>query len=388
MEILQLLDRISDTTLSVLITGETGSGKELVARSIHDHSRRRKGPFVAVNCGAIPENLIESELFGYRAGAFTGATRDKRGLVEEAGGGTLFLDEIAELPQNTQVKLLRVLQEKEIRRLGDTQATAVDIRVLAATNRDVSEWLKEGKFREDLYYRVAQMILHVPGLRERKEDLLLLAEHFLGESAKELGLSKPPRLHKDLLEKMMEYDWPGNVRELENFLRTAAAFADRGAIHTGNLPAFLLNKLKEKLELRPISPPSYHTPNSELRTPNSKPIPPRLSIPPSPLTWDQYEAALFARTLLKHEMNCEKAATELGVGVATVYLKMRKYGLKQNAAKYEHLQVPIPEGMTAAALKQKLIQETYQREAQSPYAVAKQLNLNVGTVYRYLKETT
>ncbi|HEX5035375.1 MAG TPA: sigma 54-interacting transcriptional regulator, partial [bacterium] len=169
VEILGLLDRVSDTNLSILILGETGSGKELVARSIHEHSRRRQGPFIAVNCGAIPENLMESELFGYKAGAFTGAVRDKKGLLEEAQGGTLFLDEIAELPLNTQAKLLRALQEKEIVRLGETRPLAVDIRVISATHRRLEEWIADGKFREDLYYRVAQMVLQLPALRERRE---------------------------------------------------------------------------------------------------------------------------------------------------------------------------------------------------------------------------
>ncbi len=375
VEILKLMDRISDTNLSVLIVGETGSGKELIARSIHESSRRAKGPFVAVNCGAIPENLIESELFGYKSGAFTGATRDKKGLIEEAHGGTLFLDEIAELPLNTQVKLLRVLQEREVQHLGDNKLIPVDIRILSATHRDLEIWMQTGHFREDLYYRIAQMQLTVPALREKREDIPLLSEHFLAESAKDLSLSKPPRLAKDLLASLMQYDWPGHVRELENFLRTAAAFAERGVIHPGTLPEFLVKKLHTA---RPV-PVAVLT-----ASPVGGKAPP--SAPDPEWRWENFEAALYAKALLKHQMNCEKAAEDLGVGIATVYLKMRKYGLKAQAHKYESVQVPNAEGASLAEFKSRLIRESYQKNGESPYAVAKQLGLNVGTVYRYLEK--
>jgi transcriptional regulator with GAF, ATPase, and Fis domain len=372
VETLQTLDRISDTNLSVLILGETGSGKELVARSIHDNSRRKLGRFVAVNCGAIPENLLESELFGYAAGAFTGANRDKKGLLEEAEGGTLFLDEVSELPLKMQVKLLRALQEKEIHRLGTTQPIPVDFRVIAATHRDLEKWVAEEKFREDLFYRLTQMVLALPPLRNRLEDLVLLSEHFLQESAKELDLKKSSRLSKELLNLMMDYPWPGNVRELENFIRTASAFAERGVVHPGNLPVFLRNKLNSQTR--------DQTPTGEF----SKTTGPEGFFHPD-WPWKKYEEALFAKALLEHQMNCEKAAEALGVGVATVYVKMRRYGLKNNAAKWEGRETGFPPGLTVAQLKQKVIEAAYQHHRQSPYAVAKQLEVNVGTVYRNLK---
>ncbi len=384
VEILKLMDRISDTNLSILIVGETGSGKELVARSIHENSRRRKSPFVAVNCGAIPETLIESELFGHRAGSFTGATRDKKGLMEEAHQGTLFLDEIAELPLNTQVKLLRAVQEKEVLRIGDTRPTPVDLRVIAATHRHLENWVAEGKFREDLYYRVAQMVLPVPPLRDRREDLLIMSEAFLKDGAAELGLSKPLRLGKDLLARMMEYDWPGNVRELENFIRTAAAFAERGIIHGGTLPEFLRKKLEK-------SPTRKAELESEARTLSlAKPPSAPAAAAQAPLqqdwTWNRYEECLFAKALLKHQMNCEKAAESLGVGVATVYLKMRKYGLKSNAHQWAQVPLPLPEGSTLAQFKQRLVEEVYRKHDNSPYAAAKALALNVGTIYRLIRQ--
>jgi Nif-specific regulatory protein len=386
VEILRLMDRISDTNLSVLILGETGSGKEVVARSIHENSRRRQGPFVAVNCGAIPETLIESELFGYKSGAFTGATRDKKGLLEEAHQGTLFLDEIAELPLATQVKLLRVLQEREVVRLGDTKAIAVDIRVISATHRNLDAWIREAKFREDLYYRVAQMVLAVPSLRDRREDLSLLSEHFLAEAAVELGAAKPPRLAKDLLAQMLRYDWPGNIRELENFLRTAAAFAERGIIHSGTLPDFLRHKLTSASTAKPqaVEPEGAGT----LRP--ASPNPTAVSAAGADWKWDEYEAALFSKALLQNQMNCEKAAEALGVGVATVYVKMRRYALKTQAHRYESLSLPYPDSITLAEFKRRLILDTFEKKDKSPYAVARTLGLNVGTVYRYLdfKERT
>lgn len=382
VDILKTLDRISDTNLTVLILGETGSGKELIARSIHDHSRRHKGPFFAVNCGAIPENLIESELFGYVKGAFTGANRDKKGLMEEAGGGTLFLDEVAELPPNMQVRLLRTLQEKEIMRLGSTQPIPVDIRVLAATHRNIEKWVREEKFREDLYYRLAQMILHLPPLRDRLEDLALLSEHFLQASGKELGLNKPPRLAKELLQLMMNYPWPGNVRELENMIRTASAFAERGVIHLGNLPVFLRDKLENPAKAKA----------AEEGSPVPQPLTPSPAHPESTIPmiehwkWPRYEEALIAKSYIRHEQNCEKVAEELGVGIATVYVKIRKYGLKNKLSQWAEADLKFPDGLTVNELKQYLIERAYEQLNRSPYAVAKHLGLNVGTVYRYLKE--
>lgn len=378
VEILQTLDRISDTNLTVLVLGETGSGKELVARSMHDHSRRRKAPFVAVNCGAIPENLIESELFGYVTGAFTGAIRNKKGLMEEANGGTLFLDEVSELPLHLQVKLLRFLQEREVVRLGSNQVIPVDLRVIAATHRDLEQWMKEGKFREDLYYRIAQMILTLPPLRDRMEDLPLLADAFLEKMSKEME-TKKPRLGRNLLQKLMQYPWPGNIRELENVIRAAAAFGDRGVIHFDQLPAFLREKL-ENPPLRAFSP--------------VLPPPDRLEQPifsggiPYFRHWpmERYEEALFAKSMIRNGQNCEKVAQELDVGIATVYVKVRKYQLKENRTKWEATDLNFPQNTTLAELKRRIVQKAYEQNDKSPYAVSKELGINVGTVYRYLKD--
>jgi len=220
---------------SVLLLGESGVGKELASRALHDESPRRDGPFVAVNCGAIPETLLESELFGHRKGAFTDASADKRGLFEEADHGTLFLDEIGELPPPLQVKLLRALQEGEVRRVGDNHPLTVDVRVVAATSRDLGQMVEDGEFREDLYYRLAVMPVQLPPLRERKDDIAPLVDHFVAATNTRLG-TRIEGVQADALEVLLAYDWPGNVRELENTIEHAAVMSDQPWIGVDALP--------------------------------------------------------------------------------------------------------------------------------------------------------
>ena len=230
-----LIGKVSRADTTVLLTGESGTGKEVVARLIHRYSDRVKGPFVAVNCGALPEALLESELFGFEKGAFTGASAMKRGLFEEAGGGILFLDEIGEMPLSLQVKLLRVLQERRLRRLGATEERPVDVRVIAATNRDLLARKEAGAFREDLYYRVNIIQIEMPPLRDRPEDLPVLAEHFIRRSCQKLG--KPPmQLHPEVMSLLLAYRFPGNVRELENLMERCVALNPGGPITRDLLP--------------------------------------------------------------------------------------------------------------------------------------------------------
>ena len=217
---LDLVARVAPTRAAVLVTGETGTGKELIARGVHDLSSRARKPFVAVNCSAIPEPLLESELFGHVKGAFTGAVSGRRGLFEEAAGGTLFLDEIATIPPATQVKLLRVLQERKVQRLGGGPPTAVDFRLVAACNVELGDEVEAGRFRADLFYRLNVFPIHVPPLRERKSDIPLLAHHFRERFAAENGI-EAPGITPATLERMMGYEWPGNIRELENFMERA-----------------------------------------------------------------------------------------------------------------------------------------------------------------------
>jgi DNA-binding NtrC family response regulator len=234
-EVLDLAQRAAPFDTSVLITGETGVGKEVLARYIHENSARKDGPFLALNCGALPETLLESELFGHHKGAFTGAIADRVGLFEQAQKGTLFLDEIGDVTPSLQLKILRVLQEREVLRVGENRPRRIDVRVLAATNRKLEERIREGLFREDLYYRLRVIEIEVPPLRERREDILPLARHLVGHLAVKLGLPGL-RLDASVLTRLENYDWPGNVRELENALERAGVLSIGGIIRLDDLP--------------------------------------------------------------------------------------------------------------------------------------------------------
>ncbi|HYO97359.1 MAG TPA: sigma-54 dependent transcriptional regulator [Polyangiaceae bacterium] len=234
-EIFRTIAKIADYKTTVLVTGESGVGKELVARAIHQRSSRRGNPFVAVNCGAIPENLLESELFGHKKGAFTDAVHDRRGLFEEAHEGTLFLDEIGELPLGLQVKLLRVLEDEKIRRVGDTRDLQVDVRIIAATHRDLAAETKAGRFREDLFYRLNVLYIHSPPLRERREDIPLLIDHFVARNNVRLGTAIRG-LDTESRRLLYEYAWPGNVRELENTIERAMVLTEGEQISATDLP--------------------------------------------------------------------------------------------------------------------------------------------------------
>ncbi len=233
-DVLDLVRRAAKSPATVLVTGESGTGKELIARAVHFHSERVAGPFVAVNCKAFAEGLLESELFGHEHGAFTGADRARKGLFEEAAGGTLFLDEIGEVSESFQAKLLRVLQEREIRRVGDDRARPVDVRVVVATNRDLQKEVAEGRFREDLFFRLAVIPIRIPPLRERPEDILPLARHFLVEfqSGSELRFSE---LGDEVERLLFDHDWPGNVRELENAIERAVVLGEGETLRAGDL---------------------------------------------------------------------------------------------------------------------------------------------------------
>jgi DNA-binding NtrC family response regulator len=234
--VLQQVELVADTDATVLITGESGTGKELVARAVHERSPRRKGPLVRVNCAAIPESLFESELFGYVRGAFTGALNDRAGRFEAAQGGTLMLDEIGEVPLAMQPKLLRVLQEKELERVGETRARKIDVRIVAATNRDLAAEVAAGRFRADLFYRLNVFPIDNPPLRDRREDIPLLAEHFIQTSARRLR-RPAPRLSEGALRQLMTRDWPGNIRELENVIERAIILARDGQLRFDPRPA-------------------------------------------------------------------------------------------------------------------------------------------------------
>jgi two-component system response regulator AtoC len=240
LEIFDTIRKIADYKTTVLISGESGSGKELIARAIHFNSPRANKPFIAINCSAIPENLLESELFGYMKGSFTGANKDKKGLFEEAHGGTLFLDEVGDLPLSLQVKLLRAIQEEEIRRVGASNIIKIDVRLITATLKNLGEEIKKGTFREDLYYRLNVLPIHLPPLRERKEDIPLLVETFVKKFSKEMGKSIE-KISPECLQYLTDYSWPGNVRELENTIERAMVLETGSGLMPENLPDAVRN---------------------------------------------------------------------------------------------------------------------------------------------------
>jgi transcriptional regulator with PAS, ATPase and Fis domain len=289
-----LLDRVIGTDLPILVQGESGTGKELIARAIHSNHPERKGPFVSINCGAVPEALLESELFGYERGAFTGAERAYDGLLVQAKGGTLFLDELGEMPLAMQVKLLRVLQEREVRPLGSPHSVSVDIRLVCATNRRLREEVARGTFREDLYYRIAGVELTIPPLRERRDDIPLLVHHHLVRAAGQLGRAVP-EISADALHKLSVYPWPGNVRQLQNALTRALVMVEGDTIEASHI------ELPEAV---------VHMPRAGDRA-----------------SYEQQQLKAIEDALLANNWNVAKVARSLGVSRPTLYRRMRQRGL-------------------------------------------------------------
>jgi PAS domain S-box-containing protein len=302
-EALFIADKASQSTSTVLIRGESGTGKELIAKAIHNHSIRKDKPFVKVNCAAIPENLLESELFGFEKGSFTGAVKSKPGKFKLADGGTIFLDEIGDMPKQMQVKLLRVLQEKEFESIGGLETQKVDVRVLAATNRNLEEMIKTGEFREDLYYRLNVISLSLPTLRDRKEDINLLTEHFIRKLSSSLKKTVTG-IDSQCLKYLQDYHWPGNIRELENIIERAINMCEGSIITSVDLPFFITN-------LKPNNEGLINLTNGEL------------------LPLEEYEKELVALAMKKYK-SYNKAGKALGLTHRTVALKCEKYGIKSN----------------------------------------------------------
>ena len=297
LEMLKLAEHVAPTDSTVLIQGESGTGKEVVAHYIHELSARSEGPFLSINCGALPESLLESELFGHVKGSFTGAVRDKQGLFAAARGGTFFLDEVGEMPASLQVKLLRVLQEREVIPVGATETIPVDVRIIAATNRDLEEEMRRGNFRSDLFYRLNVIALHLPPLRERRDDLLLLIEQFLQVLAQESG-GETKALSQESLDAVMVYEWPGNMRELENTLEHAGVLCRTTLIEPAFLPERITRRRKEPL----VSERSYKNPTLEV-----------------------IERAYSMWVLQAEGGNKTRAAEVLGIDPSTLYRKLARY---------------------------------------------------------------
>jgi two-component system, NtrC family, response regulator AtoC len=294
--VFELIGTVADTSATVLITGETGTGKELVARAIHTNSSRRYSPFIAVSCSALPDTLLESELFGYEKGAFTGAERTKKGRFELAHSGTLFLDEIGDINMKTQVKLLRVLQERSFRRLGGSDLIEVDVRLITATNRDLLKMVEEGTFRSDLYYRLNVVNLHLPSLRERKEDIPLLVSHFIAKYNLEFN-KKFERVQEEALAVMLDYQWAGNVRELENVIERAVVIG-------------------QGVEIGPELLPFCRT-NANMGA--------------EPQTLEEVERRHIEKMLAQQQWNIARTARVLGIDRTTLHKKIKRYDLRDIA---------------------------------------------------------
>jgi DNA-binding NtrC family response regulator len=294
-KVFELIRTVAPTRSTVLIQGESGTGKELVARAIHSESPRREGPFVALSCATLPETLLEAELFGYEKGAFTGALTAKVGKLEMAAGGTLFLDEVADISLKTQIDLLRFLQEREFRRLGGSETIKIDVRIIAATNRDLKELVEAGKFREDLFYRLNVITINIPPLRERKEDIPLLVQHFLEKFSAAIG-KRVDKISPQAMSILMEYDWPGNVRELENAIEHAVVISQEDIVLPEVLPATILGK-------------------GEKRAPLQKSL-------------RDVEKEHIEKILREVKGNITQAAEILGINRVTLYRKIKEYDIK------------------------------------------------------------
>ena len=301
----RLVAKVAPTDSTVLITGESGTGKGVAARAIHQQSQRADQPFIPVNCGAIPENLLESEFFGHTKGAFTGADRARKGLFLEADKGTIFLDEIGELPLDLQVKLLHVLEAKEIRPLGSEQVRKIDVRIIAATNRDLREMATAGRFREDLYFRVSGFHVTVPPLRERREDIPALISYLLSRGAERFGVRGRLSIDPEAEEILLTYDWPGNVRELENVLQRATILAEEGRISVGDLPP----------NITPLVTDAGGGPSAAQR-PGSGPLREQVR---------DYEHSLILRCIDECGGDRRGAAQRLGIGLSSLYRKLEEY---------------------------------------------------------------
>jgi DNA-binding NtrC family response regulator len=330
-KILRLLYKVAPTSSTILITGESGTGKEFISNIIHRLSKRSSAPFIAINCGAIPENIVESELFGVKKGAYTGAVADKKGLFEEADGGTLFLDEVAELPLSTQVKLLRFLQEQEIRRVGDSEIRKVDVRVIAATNRNVADAIKEGEFREDLFYRLNTFQMHLPPLRERKETLAHLIRFFILKHQERYEKSIQ-NIHPAAQVALSSYEYPGNIRELEHIIEHALVLAEGQYIRLEDLPDNVIQKTAHNTTqatgLLPLNTLAEDERSAQSEVFSEDHFTEKHPKPEDILPLSEVEKTHIIRALDAFDNNQTEAAKRLGISRSTLWRKINDHQIK------------------------------------------------------------
>jgi two-component system response regulator AtoC len=333
-DVFKMIERVADTDSTVLILGESGTGKELVARALHVNSRRQFARFIPVNCSALPENLLESELFGHCRGAFTGAVADKKGLFHEADGGTIFLDEVGSMSAVLQSRLLRVIQEREVRRVGENIPTYINVRVLAATNEPLEKKIKDGTFREDLYYRLNVIAIQLPSLRERLEDIPLLVAHFLRNKINP-RTGQPVQITRQAMDALCGYSFPGNVRELENAIERAATLCEGNVIQLGDLPPSLVSKLPQmpatsqanagelaELPMPSGAAPALHPINAPAPAPTAGAVAATRSDAPLKDFLREQELAYLNRVMAQVGGDKERAAIVLGISLATLYRKL------------------------------------------------------------------
>jgi Nif-specific regulatory protein len=383
-EIFKLLDKVTETNLAICLHGASGTGKELVAKALHyNNPLRAQKRFVAINCGAIPANLMESELFGHKAGSFTGATKDKKGLFEEANGGTLFLDEIGELDPQLQVKLLRVLQEGEVQRIGDSNVIKVDVRIISATHKNLADMVKQAIFREDLFYRLCQMKIDLPSLRERKEDIPVLAKHFIEKFRLQNKLPETIDIPPLFMKCLIEYDWPGNVRELENLISVACALREGNRLSLENIPpnygikqkaAALATQIQiaENLADMGLAAKAINIDENNVFS--------------SHKTWEQYESIIIAKC---YELNGKKkmpTSDTLDLSHSTVYKKIAELGLDDTSNPLYAEDFTYQPQSTMKDYILKIFAAALKFHEGHPYAAIRQLGVSQGYFYKIMKE--
>jgi transcriptional regulator with GAF, ATPase, and Fis domain/serine/threonine protein kinase len=391
-DIFRMLDKITETNLAVFIHGETGTGKELIAKALHYNNKARKEKrFVAINCGAIPANLMESELFGHKAGSFTGAMKDKKGLFLEADEGTIFLDEVAELDMSLQVKLLRVLEESEITAVGDTKTLSVNVRVVAASHKNLEEEIKAGRFREDLFYRICQIKIDLPPLRERREDVPLLSEKFMENYRKEHGIETKLKIAPSLMKKLLDYDWPGNVRELENIISVATALADHDELTYESLPTSY--GIRKNLAAAKSTTTSSASAGGPVSTSGGKAAPSGMrvlidgeNLYDSTKSWEDYEKLIVAKAYQNQGSNPAKAAEVLDLSLATMYKRVKELDLNNLQNPLYHTSFVYDPKLTLKDYVKKVFSAANEYSGNHPYTAIKWLGVSQGYFYKILKE--